>query len=98
MLRAVAMKVFVNQRVYQKDENRDGKIWSDDGHAIRRGVLCFAFNINAAQSVLINLGEKSSVQPARIKFVNLNNGIQKGSTHKWTLTCQKELMSPPNFS
>lgn len=75
-----------------------GKIWSDDGHAIRRGVLCFAFNINAAQSVLINLGEKSSVQPVRIKFVNLNNGIQKGSTHKWTLTCQKELMSPPNFS
>lgn len=57
-----------------------GKIWSDDGHAIRRGVLCFAFNINAAQSVLINLGKKSSVQPARIKFVNLNNGIQKGST------------------
>lgn len=75
-----------------------GKIWSDDGHAIRRGVLCFAFNINAAQSVLINLGEKSSVQPARIKFVNLNNGIQKGSTLKWTLTCQKELISPPNFS
>lgn len=25
VLRAVAMKVFVNQRVYQKDENRDGE-------------------------------------------------------------------------